>query len=771
MENPRTTGALAPAATPAWARFWLVLVPLLALGAAVHFAILAEYLAKNPLAHEPRVDALTYWNWAGRIAAGQLSDGQPFFSAPLYPYLLGVLRSAGGGLAAVYVCQILLDLVAAGLLAWIGRRRFGPAVGLLAAAVYLLMIEPASFSLRVLTSTVQIPLICLAWLMLLRLSDRGRVIRALCAGAALGLAALAYPPALYALPLAAAWSCWNAGWKWRGVALGALVLLAGLAVISPATIHNYRTSGELFPIQAVTGVNFRQGNGPGAQGVIAMIPGTAVDRESLFRTAQNDFHRAYGRHGTWGEIDRFYRDQALAYWRADPLRTLKLFGTKAYLFLTGRHYGDIYLPNAERAEGLVTRFALTPVQTPWLIPLALVALLVWLGRPRRYAPEIVLLAMPLVVAIAFWYSPRYRFPAVPVIAVGAAWAIVQGVQWRRQRRWTVGCIAAAVIAGGLTAVNARTGFDAPEVSQATLRNTLGVMAAAGGNLSEAVRQFRAALALKPGAVETEVGLADALRKQGQVTEALEIAERILAREPRFARAHNVRGIALMDQQRLDEALASFRTAVALDPSLGDAHCNLANVLSVQRNYDEAIAHYRIALAINPESAVAHFNLGLAQARAGDVAAAIESLRQALRFDPRLAPARPVLASLLVVRGEYPEAAALLRQAQRDTPDDVRVLNDLAWLLATCPSAELRGGAEAVRLARRACELAKTADPNLLDTLAAALAEAGAFTDAARLAEKAAQVADAAGNAGLAGEIRRRGRLYESQTPYREVPSP
>ena len=65
-----------------------------------------------------------------------------------------------------------------------------------------------------------------------------------------------------------------------------------------------------------------------------------------------------------------------------------------------------------------------------------------------------------------------------------------------------------------------------------------------------------------------------------------------------------------------------------------------------------------------------------------------------------------------------------------------MLDELSWLLATYPDANSRDGAEAVRLAARACELTDRRVPALLATLAAAYAEAGDFPRAVAVGEEA-----------------------------------
>lgn len=70
--------------------------------------------------------------------------------------------------------------------------------------------------------------------------------------------------------------------------------------------------------------------------------------------------------------------------------------------------------------------------------------------------------------------------------------------------------------------------------------------------------------------------------------------------------------------------------------------------------------------------------------------------------------------------------------------NVAILNNLAWLLATCSDATVRNGEAAVRLASRANQLSAGGNPAVIETLAAANAEAGQFPEALAAAEQARQ---------------------------------
>ena len=97
------------------------------------------------------------------------------------------------------------------------------------------------------------------------------------------------------------------------------------------------------------------------------------------------------------------------------------------------------------------------------------------------------------------------------------------------------------------------------------------------------------------------------------------------------------------------------------------------------------------------------------------------------------------------------------------------LNNLAWILATDPHAEIRNGAEAVQLARRACAQTRDSMPMLIGTLAAAYAEAGYFDEAIASAQKAHDLAVAQGCGDVAAKNLELLELFRSHHAYHEKP--
>jgi Tfp pilus assembly protein PilF len=147
----------------------------------------------------------------------------------------------------------------------------------------------------------------------------------------------------------------------------------------------------------------------------------------------------------------------------------------------------------------------------------------------------------------------------------------------------------------------------------------------------------------------------------------------------------------------------------------------------QGKYDRAIHAYTAAITMNPHSPDAFFYRGLSWYQQGKYDQAITDYTEAIHIDPQYPDAFFYRGATWVQQGDYDQALNDYTAALALTPR-AYVYNSMAWLLATCPIAHYRDGAQAIKLAKKALELS----PHILyywDTLAAAYAEAGDFTTA------------------------------------------
>jgi serine/threonine-protein kinase len=172
---------------------------------------------------------------------------------------------------------------------------------------------------------------------------------------------------------------------------------------------------------------------------------------------------------------------------------------------------------------------------------------------------------------------------------------------------------------------------------------------------KAAGYYRAALAIRPGAVVVYNNLGSALYAEGQLDEAIDHYQQALYIDPKLALAHNNLGSALYVKGQLDEAIDHYQQALHIDPKDADAHTNLGVALQAQGQLDEAIDHYQQALHIDPKDAKAHYNLGSALYAQGQPVEAVDHYRTALTLIPDFAEAHCNLGFALQELGRLVEA--------------------------------------------------------------------------------------------------------------------
>ena len=194
----------------------------------------------------------------------------------------------------------------------------------------------------------------------------------------------------------------------------------------------------------------------------------------------------------------------------------------------------------------------------------------------------------------------------------------------------------------------------------------------------------------------------------------------------------------------DEAIEDSSQAIQISPNLLPAYFQMARAYKMDGAYDQAIATYNKVLDLNPRLADAYVNRGQAYKLAGDAKGNADDYEQAIA-DYRTA---------IDMNGNYASA-----------------YNDLAWLEATCPNATYRNVKDAIINAQRACQLTRYHGRAQLDTLAAAYANAGDYTNAVKTETTLLAMASRwhmppQFNSPLLKEWKDRLALYQSHKPLR-----
>ncbi|MCP3914903.1 MAG: tetratricopeptide repeat protein [bacterium] len=666
----------------------------------------------NPFARAPIQDAEVYWAWAADIAGGKLVGDEPFFSAPLYPYVLGAVRAVGGGIAAALLLQALLHAATVFCIA----RAAGARLGIIAGVLYLALADPLFHTGRLLPGTLQAFLVAFVFERAMTMRAAPSLARGAGLGLVYGIACLANPVLLAGLPLVAVWLAVRGGW--RQSVLG--TMLAVYAIL-PATIHNWRACGEPILVSAQGGLTFAHGNQAGAEGTYTPIDGVSTLRSEQNTDARARASEALGREATWRETSDHFRAQGLAFWREQPAAAAGLGATKLWLFLSGRHYGDIYVPTLERDAGLLDGLRFAPLRVAWLAPLALVAATVFAARRRgRGAVPGMFLLASLATCVVFYYSPRYRMPATPMISVLAAWGLVRVVS-REPIRVAAACAFALALGLASGWINRALEIDDPQARRAHFEQLHGEVLVQQGDLVQARAAFERARALgHPGA---EFGLADIERRAGDYSRAIETTRAetlVMPNDPLVWRAHAVT-LALAGHPT--EARTAFERVIELDPDDAEALTGLGAVTIELGSFDEGLDLYDRALAADPEFLLAAMNKAVALFQAERLAEAADTVLPVfarMPFDP--------------------------------TPRHLAA--DIAIRWATHPDPARRDGMAALGIAETLSPDHDSNDPRVLEALFMALAETATFPEARRLAARAAQILREQGENEWAADVER-----------------
>lgn len=215
-------------------------------------------------------------------------------------------------------------------------------------------------------------------------------------------------------------------------------------------------------------------------------------------------------------------------------------------------------------------------------------------------------------------------------------------------------------------------------------------------------------------------------------------------------------------------LKDYTRAIELDPNDGLAFGRRGTAKVLTGDYAAALADYNEAIRLNPEDWRAYAGRGFVLTKQGDAARAIEDYTQALRGDPHDVLALQNRGALYEQTGEYADAIADYRRGLAVRPAPAIFYRRLAWVLATCPDAELRDGKVAVEHAIKSCEASDWMNVDDFEALAAALAEVGRLEEAVRWQQKViAGVYDPARKKSAEAIL----KTYQDGQPHRQKPKP
>lgn len=295
----------------------------------------------------------------------------------------------------------------------------------------------------------------------------------------------------------------------------------------------------------------------------------------------------------------------------------------------------------------------------------------------------------------------------------------------------------------------------------------GVIKQREGRIEEALTFFLRATEVEPAFMNAHIAAAIARRQLNRpqdALEGLEQASKILPDQREL-----LVQIAVTQERlgQLDEAGATYEKILAEDAKdawlLGQYALNLMH----RGKHEEALKKMHQAAELDADSSVTQYKLGGLLEACGKKEEARATFESIIEKWPTFVPAYESLSILLSSQGDTSGAIAVLEKGLKKMDNDPRLMNDVAWHLATAPEGALRDAKRALKLATKASRLAEDENPFYLDTLAAAHAENGDFEKAVETVERAIRMAENVHYDDLVEALKKRREIYHQRRAYRE----
>lgn len=183
----------------------------------------------------------------------------------------------------------------------------------------------------------------------------------------------------------------------------------------------------------------------------------------------------------------------------------------------------------------------------------------------------------------------------------------------------------------------------------------GLHAYAKKDLTQALIEFRSAVACNPKLVPAHLAIADLYAERGNEAEALAALLRALEIEPKNRLALGAAATLYLKNGLHNKALPLLETLVTIEPRTANAHADLASVYAASGNRDNAEKQFLLALKLEPNYFPALAGLGNLLARAGDQERALPLLRKAVLALPNAYEGHFLLGSALNRLNQFEEA--------------------------------------------------------------------------------------------------------------------
>jgi tetratricopeptide (TPR) repeat protein len=166
-----------------------------------------------------------------------------------------------------------------------------------------------------------------------------------------------------------------------------------------------------------------------------------------------------------------------------------------------------------------------------------------------------------------------------------------------------------------------------------------------------------------------------------------------------------RGSSYLNLKQYDKAVADFSTALALNENDASVWCKRGVACRELRRYDQALKDFSEGIKRNSEHALGWYGRGTVHMQLQQYEKAIDDFSQALKLNPTMVAAWGNRANARSELLQYEQALADYKEVIRLQDRDAHAYASMAWILTTAPDPKYRDPVQALRMAKKAVDLA------------------------------------------------------------------
>jgi tetratricopeptide (TPR) repeat protein len=199
---------------------------------------------------------------------------------------------------------------------------------------------------------------------------------------------------------------------------------------------------------------------------------------------------------------------------------------------------------------------------------------------------------------------------------------------------------------------------------------LGISAWRAGDHSRAVAALERTVEIDATHQKALINLARVLLEQGNASDALDHAVKVVEMNPELGEGWRVLGNARADLRMTDAAMEAYRRAILVDHRDTWTMNNMGLLMIDEGRYADALGPLARATQLRPDVALFQNNLGVALERSGYIAQAADAFRAALAADTTYQKARVSLDRVAALPASSVEQSIVLSQVAQTFQDEV-----------------------------------------------------------------------------------------------------